>query len=67
MVVTPQSTTLATFANMYPKLTKVSVWITTNCGKFLERGVPDHLTCLLRNLCASQEATLIEPDRERLF
>ena len=25
-------------------------WITTNCGKFLEMGIPDHLTCLLRNL-----------------
>ena len=27
------------------------VWITTNCGKSLkEMGIPDHLTCLLRNL-----------------
>ena len=31
---------------------KVFVWITTNCGKFLEMGIPDHLTCLLRNLYA---------------
>ena len=23
-----------------------------------EMGIPDHLTCLLRNLCASQEATI---------
>ena len=23
-----------------------------------EIGIPDHLTCLLRNLCASQEATV---------
>ena len=23
-----------------------------------ETGVPDHLTCLLRNLCAGQEATV---------
>ena len=23
-----------------------------------ERGIPDHLTCLLRNLCAGQEATV---------
>ena len=23
-----------------------------------EMGIPDHLTCLLRNLCASQEATV---------
>ena len=33
-----------------------TVWITTNCGKFLEMGIPDHLTCLLRNLYAGQEA-----------
>ena len=24
---------------------------TTNSGKFLEMGIPDHLTCFLRNLC----------------
>ena len=23
-----------------------------------EMGIPDHLTCLLRNLCACQEATV---------
>ena len=34
------------------------VWITTNCGKFLEIGIPDHLTCLWRNLYADQEATV---------
>ena len=33
------------------------VWITTNCAKFLEMRIPDHLTCLLRNLYATQEAT----------
>ena len=26
-----------------------AVWITINCGKFWEMGIPDHLTCLLRN------------------
>ena len=35
---------------------KVFVWIMTNCGKFLKRW--EHLTCLLRNLYAGQEATL---------
>src|SRR5574340_932840 len=35
----------------------LTVWITINCGKFLEMGIPDHLTCLLRNLYAGQEAT----------
>ena len=34
----------------------LTVWITANCGKFLEMGIPDHLTCLLRNLYAGQEA-----------
>ena len=33
----------------------LTVWITTNCGKFLEMRIPDHLTCLLRNLHAGQE------------
>ena len=38
--------------------TKAFLWITTNCGKFFHRetGTTDHLTCLLRNLCAGQEA-----------
>ena len=34
------------------------MWINTNCQKFLELGVPDHLTCLLRNLYMSQQATI---------
>ena len=34
----------------------LTVWITIN-GKILkEMGIPDHLTCLLRNLYAGQEA-----------
>ena len=37
----------------------LTVWITINCGKFLqEMEISDHLTCLLRNLCAPQEATV---------
>ena len=36
-----------------------TVWITTNCGKFLpEMGISDHLICLLRNLYAGQEQTV---------
>ena len=34
----------------------LTVWIATNYGKFLEMGVPDHLTCFLRSLYAGQEA-----------
>ena len=38
-------------------LKPLTVWITTNCGKFLkEMRIPDHLFCLLRNLYAGQEA-----------
>ena len=36
----------------------LTVWITTNCGKFVKMGIPDHLSCLLRNLHAGQEATV---------
>ena len=36
----------------------LTLWITTNCGKFLGMGISDHLTCLLRNLYAGQEATV---------
>ena len=35
------------------------VWITINCGKILQKmGIPNHLTCLSRNLYAGQEATV---------
>ena len=39
-----------------PKL--LTVWITTNWKVFQEMGIPDHLTCLLRNLYAGQGATV---------
>ena len=38
---------------------KAFVQITTNWGILQEMGIPDHLTCLLRNLYAGQEATVI--------
>ena len=28
-------------------LKPLTVWITTNCGKLLEMGIPDHLICFL--------------------
>ena len=37
---------------------RLTVWITTKCGKLLEMGVPDHFICLPRNLYAGQEATV---------
>ena len=36
----------------------LTVWIITNWKILQEMGIPDHLTCLLRNLCAGQEATV---------
>ena len=34
----------------------LTVWITINWKNLKEMGIPDHLTCLLRNLYAGQEA-----------
>ena len=34
------------------------MWITTNCKIFKEVEIPDHHTCLLRNLYACQKATV---------
>ena len=36
----------------------LTVWITTNWKILKEMGIPDHLTSLLRNLYAGQEATV---------
>src|SRR5574340_1241595 len=36
----------------------LTVWITTNWKILKEMGISDHVTCLLRNLYASQEATV---------
>ena len=36
----------------------MTVWITINWKIRKEMGIPDHLTCLLRNLYAGQEATV---------
>ena len=40
-------------------LKPLTVWITTNCGQFFEMRIPDHLTCLLRNLYEGQEAAFL--------
>ena len=48
--------------NIYSALLTVpkplTVWVTTNWKILKEMGIPDHLTCLLRNLYAGQEATV---------
>src|SRR5574337_374985 len=36
----------------------LTVWITINWKIMKEMEIPDHLTCLLRNLYAGQEATV---------
>ena len=39
-------------------LKPLTAWITTNWKILKEMGIPDHFTCLLRNLYAGQEATV---------
>ena len=39
-------------------LKSLTVWITTNWKILIDMGIPDHLTCFLRNLYAGQEATV---------
>ena len=36
----------------------LTVWVTINWKILKEMGIPDNLTCLLRNLYAGQEATV---------
>ena len=49
----------------------LTMWTTTNWKILKEMGIPDHLTCLLRNLFADQEATVrtwnnrLVPNRKR--
>ena len=41
------------------------MWITTNCGKFLEMKIPDHLACLLKPYMGVKKQQL-EPDMKLL-
>ena len=50
-----RKTSISTLLTMPKPLT---VWITINWKILKEMGIPDHLTCLLRNLYAGQEATV---------
>ena len=45
----------------------LTVWITTNWKILQEMGIPAHLTCLLRNLYASVEATVRTRHRTEWF
>ena len=54
-----QENTGKTFTSALLTMPKpLTVWITTNWKIFKEMGIPDHLTCLLRNLYAGQEETV---------
>ena len=48
----PKTSTSASLTTLKP----MPVWITKNWKILKEMGVPDHLTCLLRNLYTGQEA-----------
>ena len=39
-------------------LKPLTVWLITDWKALKEMGIPDHLTCLLRNLYVGQEATV---------
>ena len=43
---------------LLPTPQPLTVWITTNWKILMDMGIPDHLTCFLRNLYAGQEATV---------
>ena len=51
----PRKTSISALLAMPKPLT---VWITINWKILKEMGIPDHLTCLLRNLYAGQETTV---------
>ena len=53
-----KTSTLASLTLLKP----LTVWITANL-KILEMEVPEHLTCLLKNLYAGQEQ--LEPDMQQ--
>ena len=54
-----QSSRKTSFSALLNMPKPLAEWITTNCGKFFKKmGIPDQLTCLLRNLYAGQDATV---------
>ena len=53
-----ESSRKATISALLTTPKPLTMWITTNWKILQEMGIPDHLTCLLRNLYAGQEATV---------
>ena len=54
----PESSRKTSISVLLTMLKPLTVWITTNWKILQGMGIPDHLTCLLRNLYAGQEATV---------
>ena len=53
-----ESSTKTSISSLLTMPKPLTVWITINWKILKEMGIPDHLTCLLRNLYAGQEATV---------
>ena len=58
-----RKTSISALLIIMPK--PLTVWVTINCGKFLEMGIPDHLTCLLRYTCMQVRKQQLELDMEQ--
>ena len=54
----PESSRKTSISALLTMPKPLTVWITINWKILKEMGIPDHLTCLLRNLYAGQEATV---------
>ena len=54
----PESSRRTSTSALLTMLEPLIVWITTNWKILKEMGIPDHLTCFLRNLYAGQEGTV---------
>ena len=54
----PESSRKTSISALLTMPKPLTVWITTHWKILKEMGIPDHLTCLLRNLYAGQEATV---------
>ena len=59
--VSSRKTSISALLTMPKPLT---VWITINWKILKEMGIPDHLTCLLRNLYAGQEVTELDMEQQ---
>ena len=53
-----ESSRKSSISALLTMLKPLTVWITINWEILKEMGIPDHLTCLLRNLYAGQEAAV---------